>query len=215
MTLEIFTDASIRKFDKRTFGCSGAIAPLENVAKYTINPDSTNNRSELVAVYLGIQLAIEIRNNNPTKYTDFYIYSDSQFSIFGLTKWIYGWIRTSKNGIMYGSNGQPVKNQDLFKMILSYLVLNKIKIHFFHQAGHVKYTNIKALQAANEVFHTSNGFYLRPEDIFKISFYNDIVDKTSRAKLDSINPDEYITINKNNMSPIEYVLPKEFKNYVE
>ena len=50
------------------------------------------------------------------------------------------------------------------------------------------------LQKANETFKRSNGFYLRPEEIYKISYYNDIVDKTSRAKLEGINPNDFINV---------------------
>lgn len=216
MVLEIYTDASIRTYTNgRTFGCSGAIAPLVNEARYTINPDSTNNRSELIAVYLGVQLANEIKMKHP-EYDEIHLYSDSQFSIFGLTKWIYGWIKTiDNNGVMYGSNKEPVKNQDLFAMILTYLAINKLQIHFHHQAGHVRYTSVKMLMKANETFFKSNGYYLRPEDIFKISYYNDIVDKTSRAKLDSIDPNEFtIYDNYNKIGLVRYNIPHDFKKYI-
>ena len=196
MILEIFTDASIRAFDNgRVFGCSGALCSTTGNSKYVINPDTTNNRSELIGIYLGVQLAHELIMNNPNVYDEIYLYSDSQFGIFGLTKWIYGWMKTKDcNGVMYGSNGQPVKNQELFVMILNYLSTNNLKVHFFHQAGHVRYSSLKMLQKANETFKRSNGFYLRPEEIYKISYYNDIVDKTSRAKLEGINPNDFINV---------------------
>ena len=215
MVLEIYTDASMRTFPNgRTFGCSGAIAPHVNQSCYVINPDSTNNRSELVAVYLGVQMANHIKTQHP-EYDEIHLYSDSKFSIAGLTKWIYSWEKTmDTNGIMYGSNKEPVKNQDLFVMILSYLAINKLKIHFHHQAGHVRYTSIKMLKKANQTFYGSNGYYLTPEDIFKISYYNGIVDATSRAKLDSINPNEFMVTNTDNNNMARYVLPKNFRNYI-
>lgn len=216
MVLEIYTDASMRTFPNgRTFGCSGAIAPLVQESCYVINPDSTNNRSELIAVYLGVQLANKIRLERP-EYDEIHLYSDSIFSINGLTKWIYSWMRKrDENGIMYGSNKEPVKNQDLFAMVLSYLAINNLKVNFHHQAGHVRYTSMKMLIKANETFKQSNGYYLRPEDIFKISYYNDIVDRTSRAKLESINPNDFPLVNNTNAIPIvKYAIPNDFKKYI-
>lgn len=216
MDLEIYTDASIRVFNNgRMFGCSGAICPICDRSIYTVNPDSTNNRCELIAIDLGVKLAHEIYKENPRKYDNIIIYSDSQFAVYGLTKWIYGWEKTmDANGIMYGSNKQPVKNQELFISILSYLSLNNFKVHFRHQAGHVRYTSMKMLAKANETFYTSNGYYLRPEDIYKISYYNDIVDKASRAKLENINPNDFPIINTGKeMASIK--MPKDYKNYIK
>lgn len=193
MILEIYTDASMRTFeDGRTFGCSGALCATNGMAKYTINPDSTNNRSELLAVFLGVQLANEIIMSNPGVYDQIDIYSDSQFSIFGLTRWINSWIKTKdSNGIIYGSNNRPVKNQEIFAMILTYMVDNNLKVRFLHQAGHIRVTSLKRLGVANYVFKRSNGYSLRPDEVYKISYYNDIVDRTTRSKLYCINPNNF------------------------
>lgn len=215
MILEIYTDASIRTFNNgRVFGCAGALCPRTGESKYTILPDSTNNKAELIGIYNGILLAHNAVLREPEMYNQIDLYSDSQFGIFGLTKWIYGWVRTMDiNGIIYGSNKQPVKNQELFLMILSYLSTNNLRINFYHQAGHVRYTSQKMLEKANRVFKTSNGFSLLPEDIYKISYYNDIVDRTSRDKLQNINPDNF-AINNINECPVRYVLPKNFRQYI-
>ena len=120
--LEICTDASMRTFldSGRVFTCSGAICINNMQERYTVTADSTNNRGELLGVYIGVKLAEEMLLREPGRYSRVNLYSDSQFSIFGLTKWIYGWIKTiDNNGVMYGSNKEPVKNQDLFAMIFS------------------------------------------------------------------------------------------------
>lgn len=215
MQLEIYTDASIKTFNNgRTFGCSGALCTTTEESRYIITPDTTNNKSELLGVFLGLQLAKEIMDRNPNMYNGVYIYSDSQFSIFGLTRWIYGWMKTAdSNGVIYGSNKQPVKNQELFMMILNYISANGLNVFFRHQAGHVRYTSQKMLSKANETFFRSNGYYLKPEEIYKISYYNDIVDKTSRAKLDGVNPDDFQIINAS-LQPVRYVIPRNFKQYL-
>ena len=215
MDLEIYTDASIKTYQSgRTFGCSGAICPTTGQSIYTINPDTTNNRSELIAIDIGVRLAHGIYNREPQKYDNIYLYSDSQFGIFGLTKWIYGWSKNMKDGIMYGSNKQPVKNQELFIGILNYLSMNNFKINFRHQAGHINVTRPKMLFDANEIFKRSNGYYLKPEDIYKISYYNDFVDKSTRAKLENINPNDFPVLNNANKNMLNISLAKDFKKYI-
>lgn len=214
MKLEIFCDASIKRFNNgRVFGCSGALCSTTRDSRYIINPDSTNNKSELLAVFIGLQMARDIILYNNIINPEVYIYSDSQFTIFGLTRWINGWIRTIQNNIIYGSNKEPVKNQELFAMILRFLIENNMPVKFLHQKGHINYNKSSELIKANEVFKTSNGYYLSPEEIYKISYYNDIVDKTSRSKLD-VDPNNFIERHGKQM--VELIIPtyKEYNKFV-
>lgn len=214
MKLEIFCDASIKRFNNgRVFGCSGALCSTTQDSRYIINPDSTNNKSELLAVFIGLQMARDIILYNNIINPEVYIYSDSQFTIFGLTRWINGWIRTIQNNIIYGSNKEPVKNQELFAMILRFLIENNMPVKFLHQKGHINYNKSSELIKANEVFKTSNGYYLSPEEIYKISYYNDIVDKTSRSKLD-IDSNNFIERHGKQM--VELIIPtyKEYNKFV-
>ena len=216
-TLEICTDASIRTFPNgRMFGCAGALCITTMEQDYLISQDTTNNRSELLGVYLGLKLGKHIMDKNPN-YENLVIYSDSQFAVFGLTKWMPAWLKTMDNdGIIYGSNGKPVKNQELFMCILSYITTNKLKVTFRHCSGHVRYTSVKMLKEANNVFYRSNGFYLRPEDIYKIAYYNDIVDKTTREYLQNINPDIYPLMDYTNNYRImaKYVVPSDYRDFI-
>ena len=217
--LEICTDASLKTFvdTGRVFTCSGAISINSSQERYVVTSDSTNNRGELLGVYLGVKLAHEELLSNPGRYDRVYVYSDSQFAVYGLRDWMKGWIKTcDANGIIYGSNNKPVKNQELFMMIITYCVTNKLKIYFFNQKGHVNTNSSKALANANMQFKTANGFLLRPDEIFKISFFNDIVDKNSRNILDSINPDDYpiITHTVNDRYMCRYIVPDNFKQYI-
>lgn len=83
-------------------------------------------------------------------------------------------------------------------------------------AGHVRVTSHKMLSLANETFYKSNGYYLKPEDIYKISYYNDIVDTTSRNKLENINPNDYPILSPNNgVNMVNVVIPKNFRKYVQ
>lgn len=216
--LEIFTDASIRKYDNgRVFGCAGALETATMREEYLISQDTTNNRSELLAVYLGLKLAKKIMDNNPGYYDRVILYSDSQFAIYGLTRWMSTWMKTKdQNGVIYGSNGYPVKNQELFMCILSFITTNKLKVSFKHCAGHVRYTSTKMLAKANDTFYKSNGTYLRPEDIYKVSYYNDLVDMTTREKLDTINPNDYPILHyENNYNMMtNYIVPSNYMEYM-
>lgn len=215
--LEICTDASIRTFPNgRVFGCAGALCITTMEQDYLVSQDTTNNRSELLGVYLGLKLGKRIMDQNPN-YEKLIIYSDSQFAIFGLTKWMSGWMRTrDNNGIIYGSNGKPVKNQELFMCILSYIATNNITVSFRHCSGHVRYTSIKMLKEANDVYYKSNGEYLRPEDIYKLAYYNDIVDTTTREYLQTINPDLYPVMDYSNNYQVmtRYVVPNNYINFI-
>ena len=215
--LEICTDASICTFaNGRTFGCAGALCITTLEEDYLVSQDTTNNRSELLAVYLGLKLGKRIMDKNPN-YKSIIIYSDSQLAIFGLTKWMPGWMKTmDSNGIIYGSNGKPVKNQELFMCILSFITANKLKVAFKHCSGHVRYTSTKMLKLANDAYYKSNGEYLRPEDIYKIAFYNDIVDNKTRNYLQSINPDIYPIMDYSNNYQVmaKYIVPNNYTNFI-
>lgn len=215
--LEICTDASIRTFPNgRVFGCAGALCITTMEQEYLVSQDTTNNRSELLGVYLGLKLGKHIMDENPN-FGSIIIYSDSQFAIFGLTRWMPGWMRTKDNdGIIYGSNGKPVKNQELFMCILSYITTNKLNVTFRHCSGHVRYTSVKMLKLANDTFYKSNGFYLRPENIYKLAYYNDIVDNNTRNYLQSINPDLYpiMDYSNNYQAMTKYVVPSNYTNFI-
>lgn len=218
--LEICTDASLKTFESsgRVFTCSGAVCINTGEETYIVSQDSTNNRGELLGVYIGIKLAEKIYTTNIGKYSAIYLYSDSQFAIFGIRDWINNWYSTiDAEGIMYGSSGKPVKNQELFKMIITYLATKQLTIHFFNQKGHVNLNNQKHLAAANHQFKEANGFWLKPQDIYKISFYNDLVDKNSRTILNNINQDEYpiFTYSPGVEEMMIYKIPPNYRNYIK
>jgi len=217
--LEIFCDASMHQFADtgRVFTCSGTICRNTAEERYIISQDSTNNRGELFAIYLGIKLAEETWMREPYRYDKINLYSDSQFGIFGIKVWMNNWIRhQDSNGVIYGSNGKPVINQELFMMIITYLVTHNLVIHFYHQKGHINTNQAKQLALANKVFKQSNGFWLSPEDIFKISFYNDIVDKNSRRILSTINQYDYPVLRYDgNKDMCKYIIPSNYKDFIK
>lgn len=216
--MEIYVDASLKNIEERTFTCSGVLCTNTHEEKYVVSQDSTNNRGELLAVYMGCCMANKNMLAEPDRYARINLYSDSQFVIFGLRKWMSGWLNNcDSKGIMYGSTGKPVKNQEMFKMIISFCVINKLIIHFYNQRGHTNINSPRDLAMANNQFLRANGVMLPPEDIWKISFYNDIVDKNSRAMLENLNPADYPIFhhNPNAVQMCHYVVPADYSAYIK
>lgn len=88
---------------------------------------TTNNEMELSALVAVLTYAV---NNTET----LHIFTDSQYAINGITKWIYGWIQ---NG-WKTKNGDPVKNMFYFKTM--YELIQKRgadSVHFHHVSAHV------------------------------------------------------------------------------
>lgn len=195
-TLNIFTDASVKqKIDKSYISCYGAICVItkENgeteiiEQAYEIADNTTNNRGELCGIYLSVLLAIKYRNN----FDRINIISDSQFSVFSLTKWIYKWTNNIKDNSYLSSNGTEVANQDMIKLIINTILLNRLPINIYHQKGHAN-TN-KMFNKARSVFQNSNGILLDEFEVKTICHYNDLVDIYTGYKLNEI--------------PVNYILP--------
>ncbi len=68
-------------------------------------PETTNNRMELIAAIEGL--------NAVDRDTDVRLYTDSQYVKNGITSWIVGWKR---NGWKTSAK-KPVKNQDLWRAL--------------------------------------------------------------------------------------------------
>lgn len=187
-TLNIFTDASVKsKSNDEYISCPGAICVCtkeyteDNIGifdyAYSVLDNATNNRGEIYAVYLGVLLALKYRY----RFKRINIISDSQFAIYGLTKWIYNWRYSINSKDQYvSSSKKEVVNQDIFKMIIHTIISNNLKVNFYHQKGHC----VGNLRKARQVFHTSNGFILDDFELGLINKFNDIVDVFTGEKLD-------------------------------
>lgn len=125
-SIKIFTDGSCKRH-KNSFICGYGIhfpeKEFEDVSKhYSDNP--TSNRAELYAIYKALKI---------TKYSNYdetYIYSDSEYSINSLTKWIKGWEKNRWKK----SDGNAVNNLDIILKIYKYL--KKRKVIFTHVRAH-------------------------------------------------------------------------------
>lgn len=77
---------------------------------------TTNNRMEIMGVIATLE------EFGPGKH--FEIYTDSQYTIDCSTKWLGGWNRT---GYISLKTQQPIKNQDLWRIMHELLAVNKVK----------------------------------------------------------------------------------------
>lgn len=198
--LNIFTDASIITTTyNETIGCAGAIC-LENnnICKFEILRDSTNNISEITAVRLAVELALEHRD----MFDIVNIWADSQWSIFGLTKWIRSWVKNTINGIMYNSSGDMVKNQQIFLSIMKLIVHNNLRVNFYHIKGHVDVHSIKSVDNAASVFNRSNGTSISRDKIYIAANMNNMVDNQTREFLQSFKNDFPVYLKRGIINPI-------------
>lgn len=198
--LNIFTDASIiTTIYGETIGCAGAICmENNNICKFEILRDSTNNISEITAVKLAVELALEHRD----KFDIVNIWADSQWSIFGLTKWIRSWMKNSYNGIMYNSSGEAVKNQQIFLSIMKLIIQNNLKVNFYHIKGHVDTHNIKSINNAVSVFNRSNGTTISRDKIYASVNMNNLVDNQTRKFLDTFRTEPRVYLHRGFINPI-------------
>ena len=183
----IFCDASIKTFeDGVTIGCAGAIGMHGNkkdMWRYQIVPATTNNNSEITAMFLAVELALVARQF----YKNINVFSDSKICVFGIRHWYEGWLRNmDENGVLYGSNGAPVANQEIFKDVMRFVLQNELKFNLYHQKGHV--TNTKESMAnALSVFRVSNKMDISEQNLRYITKGNIEVDKTTKEHLKLIN----------------------------
>ena len=94
----------------------------------------TNQRAELYAILKSLKLI----NNNI--YNNIIIYTDSQYSINCITKWIKNWI---KNG-WKDKNNKPIKNKDLIEPIYNICKI-KQNIQFKHILAHTNLQDCHSL----------------------------------------------------------------------
>lgn len=79
------------------------------------DPDTTNNRMEMIAVIRGLGALIE-----PCAVT---LHTDSRYVIDGITKWVHGW---KKRGWINASR-KPVRNADLWHELIAAAAAHQIE----------------------------------------------------------------------------------------
>lgn len=121
----IFTDGSSR--GNPGPGGWGVIVRFGEMVKELggFEKNTTNNRMEMSAIINALKFI-----NEKTEET-ISIYTDSKYTIDGITKWVFSW----KNNGWKTKNKTEVLNKDLWEEL--YSLVNGKKIEWHHVAGHV------------------------------------------------------------------------------
>ena len=147
----IFTDGgSINNFkdkDKPSAGSMEYYIYDENkklITHYSSYKDNiTNNEAELLAVQYALTALVNMDDIDLDN-TSIVISSDSQYTIKGMSEWIYNWQRD--NWIAKGYNGKSdVKNRAIWEKLKSYI--DTLDIYLLWQRGH------KSTQESNSLEH--------------------------------------------------------------
>lgn len=200
-TLNIFTDASIKKYPEYnnfTISAPGAIAVITTQKGYTkvIDtimtpiPFSTNNDGEISAIRLGIFLAQRYR----AKFKKINLFSDSNICVQGLNDYIYKWYRNMRDdGMLISSSRKLVANQAIFKAIVNDIVSTNLQISIYHQRGHVYETH--TIDKALNDFIMTNGIGASMELMNALSYYNNHIDIITKHLLQNVDPIQYLQYN--------------------
>jgi ribonuclease HI len=126
--IEIFCDGACSN-NERGKGKGGWAAMIRRGSReLTVSgacPDTTNNRMELTAAISGIEMLVAGETAT--------LYSDSQYVVNGITKWIRGW---KKNNWVTSTN-KRVLNQDLWERLDHLSTQHSIKFEWIR--GHSTY----------------------------------------------------------------------------
>ena len=128
-TFYLFTDGASRK-NPGPGGWGYIIIDHEkNVIEFGESVEhATNNQMELTAVIKALDVVYKYEH-------PVLVYTDSQYLIDGITKWVHGW----KKNDWKTASGSDVLNKELWERLdlLVDLINKKSKIKFFHVPSHV------------------------------------------------------------------------------
>lgn len=195
LLVDIFCDASIVPNTK--WVCGGFLSvnreTMEEHQECIIQSTGTNNSGEVLAIYYAIRYAVDLSRHLPPD-TRFRLFSDSKISVYGVKKWLPGWVEgQDEDGVLYSTSGQPVANQQYFIRIFNLIVESGININFYHQRGHVNMKSASSMWKAQHDFQKANNttFPYLGLDIEEISRRNDYIDNLTRDTLFKVyhNPD--------------------------
>ena len=133
-TVEIFTDGACS--GNPGIGGWGALLRYNETEKELSGAErlTTNNRMEMTAVIAALNAL-----KHPCAVN---LFSDSQYVINGVTKWIFGW---QKNG-WRTADKKPVQNSDLWQEIVRLTKYHTIEWHWVKgHAGHAENERADAL----------------------------------------------------------------------
>lgn len=134
--LKIYTDGSCK--GNPGYGGWGAILKYKENKKeiYGGENNTTNNRMELTAT---IKALSKIKQHN----CNIIIYTDSKYVKYGITQWIYKWIKNKWKT----SSKKPVKNKDLWQKLYEESRKHKIQWKWIKSHNNDNMNNLADLLA--------------------------------------------------------------------
>ena len=229
----VHTDASISKKNNITYGCPGFKINVFNENNTTeidttgliIAGETTNNQSEIYAIYLGLYNAIKILYNNPKlrkRVSHINVVSDSKISILGLREWIFKWQYKPPEDCLFSSSGTPVANQEIFLSIINLICQSGIPVNLYHIDGHKNHVKIKDVIKTQQDFIKVNMIdYIDREDIvYMIKCNNEVDNMTRQFLLNELAlprlAEPYFNLNKPLFVPIwEYMDLNKYNELIE
>lgn len=157
---------------------------------HNFNADQTISYAEIYAIYLAIKQFNKHMYIEGDKLT---IYTDSEYAFKALTLWSKGWIKNSRDGVWYKSDGTPASYQTLLEKILDYM--SKKYITLCHcSCGHVdvlgyetgtpKKIPYKNIEKCRTKFKKNNGYWITNQKAHNIIYFNNIVDQQAKLTLE-------------------------------
>ena len=127
----VYTDGSTLNNNKQSLNSRGGYGiywgpndPRNRGNPFLYSP-ITNNRCELFAILMSLQIFLEKKSPQPAILN---IFSDNQYSINTITKWMYGW----KKNNWKKRDGKTPENLDLIQLIDNLLSRDYAKFYFHH-----------------------------------------------------------------------------------
>lgn len=127
--ITIYTDGACKRNGKAGYGVHFPNKEFEDLGNPFTHKPITNQRAELYAIYKALRT---VEKSDGKKFRNVHIYSDSQYGINSLTKWISGWIKNDWKT----ANKKPVCNVDIIKKIHAIMEKYPGKIRFTHVLAH-------------------------------------------------------------------------------
>lgn len=112
--------------------------------------DNTISYAELYGALLVIKSAIRTVNNFPQYDFDINLYSDSNYVVNSMNKWLDGWIKKG----WVNSSGVEVLYQELWTELRDYK--KKYDIKFHHIKGHLPKKQLERLSEDKKFYHLMN-----------------------------------------------------------
>lgn len=154
---------------------------------------TTNNRMEMTATIEALSYVIEYYSGK-TLYS-LVVYTDSSYLIKGITTWIYAWERRG----WIKKDGEPVKNDDLWRRLNE--ITKKIDIKWEHVSSHIGIAGNERADEIAQRFADESRISLKETtyrdygvDIFSLESDPDLVEnKKTLSKKNSRKPYSYVS----------------------